>query len=164
MSFTHTFPYGGYEIKVLHKQDVLDCIDNNIIDKEIALEVIKNCEIDATNFLKEGRWAGIPFIGNIRIPKLTQKLISDEVQSALSNAKETMDTHSYLLFKKAIEHEAGQEVDRERRYKYLVSKFVGKNPKYFKYLSKKYGAKGARIICFTFSKPFMIYEQLQTND
>ena len=36
MSEQFKFPNGGYEVTVLRKQDILDCIDDNIIDKEIA--------------------------------------------------------------------------------------------------------------------------------
>ena len=64
------------------KQDILDCIDNNILDKEIALTLIEQLEIDAANFLKEGRWTGIHFIGNIRIPKL-RKLEENSIKGFL---------------------------------------------------------------------------------
>ena len=33
-----TFP-NGYDVRVVRKQDILDCIDDNIIDKDIALEL-----------------------------------------------------------------------------------------------------------------------------
>ena len=36
MSDIYKFPSGGYEVTVFKKQDILDCIDNNILDKEIA--------------------------------------------------------------------------------------------------------------------------------
>ena len=72
MADTYKFPGGGYDVTVFKKQDVLDCIDKNILDKDVALAFIEQLEVDAANFLKEGRWTGIPFIGNIRIPKLRQ--------------------------------------------------------------------------------------------
>ena len=54
------FPNGGYDITVCRKQDIIDALDANVTDKEVVLAIITQCEVDATNFLKEGRWTGIP--------------------------------------------------------------------------------------------------------
>lgn len=149
MPDTFNFPNGGYEIKVLRKQDVLDCIDKNIIDKEIALDIVRRCEIDAANFIRTGKWAGIPFVGNIRIPKAVQKFMSDEINDVLNDARENLDRDKYLLFRKQIGRDVAKSVEHERYYKYEVSKFVGKNLKFFKALCNIYGNAGARLICFT---------------
>ena len=60
------FP-NGYDVRVVRKQDILDCIDENIIDKEIALELITQCEIDACQYINEGKWTGLPYIGSVRL-------------------------------------------------------------------------------------------------
>ena len=91
MADIYKFPSGGYEVTVCKKQDILDCIDKNIIDKEVALAIVERCEIDAANFLKEGRWTGIPFIGNIRIPKLKQLEESPEQQALIAEAKANLE-------------------------------------------------------------------------
>ena len=143
------FPPEGYEVTVLRKADVLKCIDENIIDKEIALEIVRRCEIDATNFLKEGRWAGIPFLGNIRIPKIVQTFLSEDTQKLMSEAKETLDENKYLLFRKQFATDAVKREDKERFYKYELSKFIGKNIKLFRKLANKHGDKLARVISFT---------------
>ena len=62
---TRKFPR-GYDVTIVRKEDVLEAIDDNIIDKEIALDLIKQLELDASNFIKEGRWTSLPFIGTIR--------------------------------------------------------------------------------------------------
>ena len=41
MADTYKFPGGGYDVTVFKKQDVLDCIDKNILDKDVALAVIE---------------------------------------------------------------------------------------------------------------------------
>lgn len=143
------FPNNGYDVKVLRKEDVLDSIDRNIIDKEVALAIVKRCEIDAANFLREGRWASIPFIGNIRIPKTVQKFTSDESKAILQEAQESLDEHKYLLFRKNYANEIGKQVKIERYYKYVVSKFVGKNTKFFRAVAKKHGDVYARFLCYT---------------
>lgn len=149
MPNTFKFPPNGYEVTVLRKQDVLDCIEENIIDKEIALDIVRRCEIDATNFLKEGRWAGIPFIGNIRIPKQVQHFMSEDMQKTMQDARENLDKDKYLLFRKQVVDDAFKQIKEDRYYKYEVSKFVGKNLHIFKYLTTKYNDAMARFICFT---------------
>lgn len=143
------FPPEGYEVTVLRKADVLKCIDENIIDKEIALEIVRRCEIDATNFLKEGRWAGIPFLGNLRIPKIVQTFLDEDTQKLMAEAKENLDADKYLLFRRQFAKDAVKREDRERFYKYELSKFIGKNIKFFRRLAAKHGDKLARVKCFT---------------
>ena len=50
MADTFKFPNGGYDVTVLKRQDILDCIDANIIDKEVALAIVDQCELDAAEF------------------------------------------------------------------------------------------------------------------
>ena len=149
MSDIFKFPNGGYEIEVCRKQDILDCIDDNIIDKEVALALITQCEVDATNFLKEGRWAGIPFLGNLRIPKIVQTFLDEDTQKLMAEAKENLDADKYLLFRRQFAKDAVKREDRERFYKYELSKFIGKNIKFFRRLAAKHGDKLARVKCFT---------------
>lgn len=155
MSDVFKFPK-GYEVKILRKEDVLASIDANIIDKDVALEIVKKCEIDAANFLREGCWASIPFIGNLRVPKTTKKLLSEETQAILGEAKTALDRDKFLLFRKSIAFDIGKQVKVERYYRYTVSKFVGKNPKFFKDMSAKYGDIAARFLCYTLCDLSMI--------
>lgn len=160
MADTFKFPRGGYEVRVLRKKDILDCIDDNIIDKEIALDIVTQCEIDATNFLKEGRWAGIPFIGNIRIPKVVQGLMTEESKAILAEAKETLDADKYVLFRKRYTVDIHKQTKAERYYRYIVSKFVGKNKSFFRVVSKKRGDIYARFLCFTLSSVTIVQDTI----
>lgn len=158
MPESRKFPPEGYQVTVLRKQDVLKCIDENIIDKEIALEIVRRCEIDATDFLKQGRWAGIPFLGNIRIPKIVQTFLAEDTQQLMAEAKENLDEHKYLLFRRQFATDAVKREDRERFYKYELSKFVGKNLKFFRKLAAKHGEKLARVKCFTLRNMTIVTE------
>lgn len=151
MADSFKFPH-GYDVRVLRKEDVLNCIDDNIIDKDIALDIIKACEIDATNFIKEGRWAGIPFIGSIRIPKTVELLTSTESRELYKEAKDTLDTNKYVLFRHNYANYVGERVKTEKYYRYITSKFVGKNQKFFKRLSKKTNDVYARFYCYTLNE------------
>ena len=150
MSDIFRFP-GGYDVKILRKEDVLASIEANIVDKEVALEIVKRCEIDAANFIKEGRWASIPFIGNIRIPKFKEKFTSEETQNLLSEAEATLERDKYLLFRKSVAEDINKKIKIKRYFCYQVSKFVGKNPKFFKKVSEKHGDNYARLLCYTLS-------------
>lgn len=152
------FPPEGYEVTVLRKQDVLKCIDENIIDKEIALEIVRRCEIDAANFLKEGRWAGIPFLGNLRIPKVVKTFLEEDTQQLMEDAKANLDKDKYLLFRRQFAKDVVKREDRERLYKYELSKFVGKNLKFFRALVDEKGEKFARVISFTLRNMTIVTE------
>lgn len=158
MPESRKFPPEGYQVTVLRKQDVLKCIDDNILDKEIALEIVRRCEIDAANFVKEGRWAGIPFLGNLRIPKIVQTFLSEDTQQLMADAKENLDEHKYLLFRRQFATDTVKREDRERYYKYELSKFVGKNLKFFRTLVTEKGEKLARVVCFTLRNMTIVTE------
>ena len=158
MPESRKFPPEGYQVTVLRKQDVLKCIDENIIDKEIALEIVRRCEIDAANFVKNGRWAGIPFLGNLRIPKIVQTFLSEDTQQLMAEAKENLDEHKYLLFRRQFATDTVKREDRERYYKYELSKFVGKNLKFFRTLVTEKGEKLARVVCFTLRNMAIVTE------
>ena len=148
MSDIYKFPSGGYEVTVFKKQDILDCIDNNILDKEIALTLIEQLEIDAANFLKEGRWTGIPFIGNIRIPKYKQLENTSEQQALIEEAKEKLDYNKYILFRKQLGKENSKHVKQERYYKYITSIAISHNRKLYNRLCEEKGEYYARIYLY----------------
>lgn len=150
MSDIFRFPK-GYDVKILRKEDVIASINANIIDKEVALEIVKRCEIDAANYLKEGRWASIPFIGNIRIPKAKAIGESEEIKNILQDARENLERDKYLLFRKSVYTDISKKLSIERYFCYQVSRFVGKHPKLFKKLAKKHGDNYARFLCYTLS-------------
>lgn len=147
MAETYKFP-GGYDVVVFKKQDIIDCIDENIIDKEIALAIVEQCELDAANFLREGRWTGIPFIGNIRVPK--HRLMEDNAdqQAILQEAKECLDANKYVLFRKQLREENVKHIRQERYYKYVTSIAVSRNRKLYKKLCDEKGEYYARIFLY----------------
>lgn len=148
MPDTFKFP-DGYDVTVCRKQDILDCLDANITDKDVVLAVIEQCELDASNFLREGRWTGIPFVGNIRIPKAKQIMQSDETKALLDDARDTLDKDKFILFKRELRASINQSVKTDRFYRYMTSQFVTKNQRFFKNISAERGDTYARILCYT---------------
>lgn len=149
MSDTFKFPNGGYDVKICRKKDIIDCIESNIVDKDIALAIVEQCEIDAANFIREGRWAGLPFIGNVRIPKGKAIEMSPEQQALIEEAKERLDPEKYVIFRKQLYGETFKQVKHERYYKYITSIAVNRNRKLYKRLCKTKGEHYARLYLYS---------------
>lgn len=148
MADTYKFPNGGYEVTVHKRQDILDCIDENIIDKEIALAIVEQCELNAADFIKEGRWTGIPYIGNIRVPKAKLMESDPEQQALIEEAKANLDPNQYILFRKQLSGENHKQAKHERYYKYITSIAVNRNRKLYKKLCETKGEAYARIYLY----------------
>lgn len=147
MADSYKFP-GGNDVKVVRKQDVVDCINTNIVDKEVALAIVQQCEIDAANFLRQGRWTGIPFIGSIRASKVSQLEKSPEQREAIEAAKATVSTEQYVIFRRNLAYDNERRVKAQKYYNYVLSMAVSKNRPLFKKLCKEKGYAYARIHFF----------------
>lgn len=147
MEDTYKFP-GGNDVKVVRKQDIVNCINENIVDKEIALALVQQCEVDAANFLRQGRWVGIPFIGNIRANQV-RKLESSKIQQELiSAAYQSATPEQYVLFRRELAYDNDRRIKAQRYYNFVLAKAVSKNKELFKILCKRKGEAFARIHFF----------------
>lgn len=149
MNDTIKMPGGGYDVKVVRKEDILKCIDNNIVDKDIMLAFITQFEIDASNFLVQGRWTSLPYIGTLRKNQYKEALNSEEVRELDEAAKENLDRSKYLLFRKDLRNDIAKAIKRERLYSYTLSQVVKKNKEFYNYLESTKGELYARVICYS---------------
>lgn len=147
MADTFKFPQ-GYDVVVYRKQDILDCIDENIIDKDVALTLVRQCEVDCADFIKQGRWAAVPFIGNIREAKNTVVPDDPEKQALIEEAKSQLDREQYVMFRKELFKEDAKKIKHNRYYKYIISIEANRNKKLFKKLCTTKGELYARIRMF----------------
>lgn len=159
MSDVFRFPNGGYNVEVNRKADIIKALALDTEEEEIMLAVITQCEADANAFLREGRWTGIPYLGNMRIPPQKVKFIEAGGISLLETAKETFDEDRYKLFKKQLNANIACDIKHERFYKYVTSCYVTKHRKLYnllatddraKNLEDKYGF--ARFMCYSFTE------------
>lgn len=102
---TRKFPYSNYDVVLIEKEDIIKTINDNIIDKEVALELVNSLEVKASNYLKDKRWASIPYLGNIRIPEGLKPEIKKEFKDAKQFAYETLSKKDYVAFIKEICHD-----------------------------------------------------------
>lgn len=147
MTDTYKFP-GGNDVKVVRKEDVIETINCNIVDKEIALAIVKQCEIDAATFLRKGRWTGIPFIGSIKVPDTVKMSNSKEQKELIHAAYETVSTDQFVMFRREVAYDNERRVKATRYYNYVLSMAVAKNRALFKKLCKEKGEGYARIHFF----------------
>jgi hypothetical protein len=145
MTDSYKFP-GGDDVKVVRKQDIVNCINTNIIDKEVALAVVQQCEIDAIGFLRQGRWTGIPFMGSIRASKVSQ--LEKQQKDLIEAARHTATVEQYVLFRRNLAYDNSRRVKAQKYYNYVLSMAVSRNRPLFKKLCKEKGVGYARIHFF----------------
>jgi len=144
---TYKFP-GGSDVKVVRKEDVIKTINTNIVDKEVALAIVRQCEIDAANFLRKGRWTGIPFIGSIKVPDVVKLERSEKQQELIKDAYENVSKEEYIMFRRSLAHNNERRVKATRYYNYVLSMAVAKHRNLFKKICKEKGIGYARIHFF----------------
>ena len=132
MSKVYTFANEGYEVEVVRKDDVIASIENNIVDKEIAYEIINQLEIDASTMLSSGRWVGIPKIGNIRANPFGYKAMSAQDKALVADAKKVLPHDKYLMFRKQTIIKNNKRVKINRFFSYTLSMSIAKNKSLYK--------------------------------
>lgn len=155
------FPWGmnPENVTLVNKHDVLKTIDDNIIDKQIALELVTQLELDLGGYVATGVAAGIPYVGRLkqRTGSLALKMHSDELDAA----KQTMDREQFIMFRKELVFEEVSKANYNRLYKYEVSMLANKraNRRSYWNLVDEIGAARADIrfhgaLYLTYSEPW----------
>lgn len=147
MTDTYKFP-GGKDVTIVRKQDIIECINDNIVDKEVALTIIQQCETDAATFLRQGRWVGIPFIGSIRANQIRKLEKSKEQQELIEAAYNTVSKEQYVIFRKNLAYDNEKRLKAQRYYNYVLASAVAKNRNLFKKMCKERGEAFTRIHFF----------------
>lgn len=137
--FKRNFPYSDIEVVVVEKQDILKTINDNIIDKEIALELIGGLEVKAESLIKEGKWTGIPYFGNIRIPKGLSEEVQDSYKDARQFAYATMNKASYIAFVKQIALDNSEKIKYCGYFNKVLAIYSKKDRKKFNALCQSKG-------------------------
>lgn len=133
---TFKFPHGGNDVTIVRKQDILDCIEQNIVDKDVALAIIEQCEIDIVQNVVAGKWTGIPFIGSLK-PNNVRKRLKEETKEIREEANATMDRSSYILFRKNLAYDIKKREKLERTSNYITAMAITRYKFKYKLLCKK---------------------------
>ena len=147
MQDTYKFP-GGKDVKVVRKEDIINTIKTNIVDTEVALAIVKQCEIDAVNFMKKGRLTGIPFMGTIKVPDTIKMSQTKEQKDLVLAAMENTTKDQFVIFRRNLAYDNKIKIKARKYYNYVLSLSVAKNRNQFKKMCKEKGEAYARLHFF----------------
>lgn len=147
MQDTYKFP-GGKDVKVVRKEDIINTIKTNIVDTEVALAIVKQCEVDAVNFMKKGRLTGIPFMGTIKVPDTIKMSQTKEQKDLIVAAMENTTNEQFVMFRRNLAYDNKVKTKARKYYNYVLSLSVAKNRNQFKKMCKEKGEAYARIHFF----------------
>ena len=147
MQDTYKFP-GGKDVKVVRKEDIINTINTNIVDTEVALAIVRQCEVDAVNFMKKGRLTGIPFMGTIKVPDTVRMSQTKEQKDLILAAMETNTNEQFVMFRRNLAYDNKVKIKARKYYNYVLSLSVAKNRNQFKKMCKERGEAYARIHFF----------------
>ena len=147
MQDTYKFP-GGKDVKVVRKEDIINTIKTNIVDTEVALAIVRQCEVDAVNFMKKGRLTGIPFMGTIKVPDTIKMSQTKEQKDLILAAMETNTNEQFVMFRRNLAYDNKIKIKARKYYNYVLSLSVAKNRNQFKKMCKEKGEAYARIHFF----------------
>ena len=147
MQDTYKFP-GGKDVKVIRKEDIINTIKTNIVDTEVALAIVRQCEVDAVNFMKKGRLTGIPFMGTIKVPDTIRMSQTKEQKDLILAAMETNTNEQFVMFRRNLAYDNKVKIKARKYYNYVLSLSVAKNRNQFKKMCKERGEAYARIHFF----------------
>ena len=147
MQDTYKFP-GGKDVKVVRKEDIINTIKTNIVDTEVALAIVRQCEVDAVNFMKKGRLTGIPFMGTIKVPDTIKMSQTKEQKDLILAAMETNTNEQFVMFRRNLAYDNKVKIKARKYYNYVLSLSVAKNRNQFKKMCKERGEAYARIHFF----------------
>ena len=147
MQDTYKFP-GGKDVKVVRKEDIINTIKTNIVDTEVALAIVRQCEVDAVNFMKKGRLTGIPFMGTIKVPDTVRMSQTKEQKDLILAAMETNTNEQFVMFRRNLAYDNKVKIKARKYYNYVLSLSVTKNRNQFKKMCKEKGEAYARIHFF----------------
>ena len=147
MQDTYKFP-GGKDVKVVRKEDIINTINTNIVDTEVALAIVKQCEIDVATFMKKGKLAGIPFMGTIKVPDTVRMSQTQEQRDLIVAAMENTTSEQFVMFRRNLAYDNKIKIKARKYYNYVLSLSVTKNRNQFKKMCKEKGESYARLHFF----------------
>lgn len=157
------FPNGGYSIKVVRKEDIINTIDINITDKEVAFALIEQLECDAARFINNGRWTGIPNLGSIRIPADKMILRQQKAEGLLDEAKNLLKGNEYILFRNQLAAENKIKAKNNRYYKYICSIAINHNKKLYRKLCNTYDSNYVQLKLYFGYKAEVVPTNIEPN-
>lgn len=135
------FPYSDYDVVLVDKDEILKTIDENIIDKDVATELIGSLEVKVCSALKEHKWCGIPYLGSIRVSDISLIKNTDEFKTIKRSAYNTMEKQAYIAFIKDFSKLNQEKINYRSMINAVIQ--INKNkPKFKKWYNEMIDKKG----------------------
>jgi len=118
------YKYPGTErpITVVRKEDILKTIDDNIIDKELAVEIVEQLETDAAKVLVHNKWVGIPYCCTLRYSDVKAPFyFRPGYAEMIKEARRTLTKKEYIVFRKQTTDYEARRREHERYLRYIIA-------------------------------------------
>lgn len=155
---TRQYP-NGFKVAIIKKEDLIKTIEDNIIDKNVAYELINSLSCDIAKNIEEERWTSVPYMFTLQ-PNLLKR-INDKNKEVIDDARNVLSKEDYIIFKKDLNKFTTEQIRLERVSKYKASMFASKNTwLYRKFLT--HGNSFATCMCYFLScmKPTIDYRDI----
>lgn len=146
----------GKQVLIENKASILKTIDDNIIDKDVAMMILVQLEKDAQRHLEADEVTAIPYLGKIK--RRAGSKAYAENKETLDAAKEIMTPENFENFRAAMMREAVIRDNKAKVYNYQVARMANKNGKTYWKCVERRGKYYANIRfyclgCLNYSEP-----------
>lgn len=149
----YQYPNSIQTISVVRKEDILQTIENNIIDKEIAIDIIDQLECDAAKMLVRDYWVGIPYLVNMKYGYATSAyLFNRDFKNAVDTSYKKLSKKEFVVFRKEINNYEVSRRNAERAFKFAVRMYARKYADVYQRLCKIRGVNIANVRIYGYTK------------
>lgn len=139
----------GYEFTVIDKRDVLKCIEDNIIDKDIALAIVSFCEAQACKLVGERGTASIPYFGRLETSKADRDVMTSDKKELLEEAKANLDKERFVLFRNNLYQEVHKNIRNQKIFTTTANILISRNRGLYNRMIKITGIPFAKVYFYS---------------
>lgn len=142
------FPHGFKEIQYVDRDDVLKTIDDNILDKDVAMELIEQTEHLIAEYASHGVWCSLPYMGALSESVYSNFKKDPENKKAIEEVRSILDTKQFRVFSRRLGQTEIIRFKRKRTFEFYASIEINKDKyNYFK-LSRNKGENYAKLVYY----------------
>lgn len=144
MSSIFKYPNGN-DVEVVRQSDIFELLKDKVTDIELVMAVVQQCESDVEKCLRNGVWTGIPYMGNIRRPKISELNDTEERKEIIEDARRTMDVKAYNKFRHELNLSDSIKIREDRKFNSEATVSANNNLKRYRWLCKNFTIPFAKI-------------------
>ena len=137
MSSIFKYP-NGFDVEVVRQSDIFEILKDTVTDIDLVMAVVQQCEADVEKCLRAGMWTGIPYMGNIRKPKISEINDTEERKEIIAEARRTMDVKSYNKFRHELNLSDSIKIREDKKFNSEATVSANMNLKRYRWLCKNF--------------------------